>query len=97
MRVDVEAGGVRVCAGRKGHDAFDHGLTQVEVGQCFEVFFHDLGIEALVALGAQCLHRWTFAFVEQTHLNKCSVSDAADDPPKGVDFTHQMSFGWTTN
>jgi hypothetical protein len=97
MRVNVEAGGVRVCTGRKWHDAFDHGLAEVEVGQCFEVFFHDLGIEPFVALGPQRLYGGAFAFVEQTHLNKCTVSDAADDPTKGVYFAHQMSFGWTTN
>jgi hypothetical protein len=43
------------------------------------------------------LYGGAFAFVEQTHLNKRTVSDAADDPTKGVDFAHQMSFGRATN
>jgi hypothetical protein len=39
----------------------------------------------------------TFAFVEQPHLNEGAVGNAPDDPTKGIDFTYQMSFGWTAN
>ena len=90
---DMEPRCVRVGLGSEWDNPFDHGLTNVEVRQCFEVFLHDAGVEAFVTLRTERLHCGSFGFVQEAHLNEGAVRDTADYSPQSVDFAHEVAFG----
>lgn len=72
------------------NDTLNHRLAQVEVWDCFERFFHDLRIQALIRLSARRLYCRTLTFVEQTDLNERAVGHAPHQSAQCVDLAHQM-------
>ena len=71
----------------------DFRLFDVEIFLLFERVLHIFRVFAAVNLGAQGMHRRTFAAVEHTRLDFGFVRRLAHFAAERINFTHQMPFG----